>query len=191
MNIIDKLKMPRGRPRKNKKIDNIMLDLEQDDINNINNINDAQRQKRKYIRKKKPEQNKADDGTIIKPEAKKRGRKRGRKKKEQELLLKPDEILAYMIRNFPYMGIEKIKDKVINGLQIMKDIGDNPYLLYKFIHEDKTYYYDDMNTILNADGQIVGFFIKQPDETNKMCMIDRKNRDIRTFQEVINEIECS
>jgi len=175
--------MPRGRPRKNKKIDTMLLNLDQ------NEVSDPPRQKRKYVRKKKPEQNKADDGTIIKPEAKKRGRKRGRKKKEQELLLKPDEILEYMIRNFPYMGIEKIKDKVINGLKVMKDIGDNPYLLYKFTHDDKIYYYDDMNTILNTDGQIVGFFIKQNDGINKMFMIDKKNRDIRSFQEVIDEIE--
>jgi hypothetical protein len=148
------------------------------------------RQKRKYTRRKKPSQNVADDDTIIKLDAKKRGRKRGRKKRNHELVFKPHEVIDYMIRNFPHMQIEKIREKVINGLMMMRDIGDNPYLLCKFSHDGKVYYYDDKNTILNPDGQVVGYFIQQPDGSNKMYMINLKNKDDRTYQQIIDSIEA-
>lgn len=166
--------MPRGRPCKIKKSD----DTESGQI----------KQKRKYTRKKIVEENTADDGTIIKPDAKKRGRKRGRKK-ESEILMRPCEVVDYIVRNFPHKGVENIRDKVIDGIKMMKMIGDNPYLLYKFTHCNNTYYYDDTNTIMNSDGRVVGFFIKQNDGKNKMFMIERKNKDTRTFREVIDEIE--
>lgn len=209
--------MPRGRPPKNKKVVDqdkddskyikistkntklpkgsgksiLNLELDEDELNyDLNNvITEAPRQKRKYTKRKKVEQNIADDDTVIKPEAKKRGRKRGRKKKDQELTFKSEEVLDYMIRNYPHMGIERIRDKVIDGLKIMKELGDNPYLLYKFSHDDNTYYYDDKNAILNTDGKIVGYFIKQEDGSNKMFSITQKNKDIRTFDQVIDSIE--
>ena len=147
------------------------------------------RQKRKYTRRKPIEYNKADDDTIIKPEAKKRGRKRGRKKKETELLFKPEEVIDYVHRNFPLMGIDRIRDKVIDGLKVMREFGDSPYLLYKFTYSDTIYYYDNEGAILNTDGKLVGYFVKQQDGNNKMYMFKRKNKDVRSFQEVIDSIE--
>ena len=207
--------MPRGRPPKNKKVSTtgknnlkyvkittkrpkrfgksiLNQELDADELCNdaLNIVNDiVPRQKRKYTKRKKLEQNIADDDTVIKPEAKKRGRKRGRKKKDQELIFKAEDVLDYMIRNYPYMGIERIRDKVIDGLKIMKELGDNPYLLYKFSHDGHIYYYDDNNAILNADGTIVGYFIKQEDGSNKMYSVNQKNKDTRTFAEVIVSIE--
>ena len=53
------------------------------------------------------------------------------------------------------------------------------------------YYCDDKNTILNGDGQTVGYFIEQCDKTKKMYMIKLQNEDTRTYQEVIDSIECN
>jgi hypothetical protein len=181
--------MGRGRPKKNPTPETNNVNKSTDSKENNNNGAEEPRKKRKYTRRKKPEQNKADDDTVIKPEAKRRGRKRGRKKKEQDLYMKPDEIVDYIIRNFPNMGIEKIREKVLNGIKIMKKFGDSPYLLYKFTYEGNVYYYDDKNSILNSDGQLVGFFIKQNEGVNKMYMINQKNVDNRTYQQVIDSIE--
>ena len=147
------------------------------------------RQKRTYTKRTSLELKVTNDGKVIKSETKKRGRKRGRKKKNQDLTFTPEEVLDYMIRNYPHMGIERIREKVINGLKIMKELGNNPYLLYKFYHEGTAYYYDDKNAIIDADGKTVGYFIKQANGTNKMFTIQQKNKDYRTFAEVIESIE--
>lgn len=145
-------------------------------------------QKRKYTRKQNI-QMKAHDNTSIQPIAKKRGRKKGIKD-NKDSIFKPDEILDYMIRNFPEMGIERIKEKVLIGLKVMKDIEDNPYLLDKFIHNNVTYYYDDKNAIFNTDGKVIGFFIKQPNVDNDVKIYHiESNRDARTYEEIINFIE--
>jgi hypothetical protein len=168
-----------------------LFDLETEGYHNNKIVEGDQpvRQKRKYTRRKPISYNKTDDDTIIKPEAKKRGRKRGRKKKEEYLLFKPEEVIDFVHRNFPLMGIDRIRDKVIDGLKIMREFGDSPYLLYKFTYDDTIYYYDNEGAILNTDGKLVGYFVKQKDGNNKMYMFKRKNKDIRTFQEVIDSIE--
>jgi len=178
--------MPRGRPPKNKK---------PTDSNNKLNKNveikaiEPPRQKRKYTKRQKVPKNIAEDDTVIKLEAKKRGRKRGRKKKDQELTFRSEEVVDYMIRNYPHMGIERIREKVLDGLKVMKDINDEPYRLYGFVHKKIKYYYDDNDAILNTDGVIIGYFIKQEDQNKKMYMLQQNNTDIRTFEQVINSIE--
>lgn len=197
--------MPRGRPPKNKKKEEddakyVVISTKtklpkgtskSKDVLDFMDVNEVEvpRQKRKYTKRKKVEQNIADDDTVIKPEAKKRGRKRGRKKKDQEITFKSEEVIDFMIRNYPRMGIERIRDKVIEGLKIMKELGDNPYLLYKFTYDDLVYYSDDKHAIFNTDGKIVGYFIRQEDGSNKMYQIQHKNKDTRSFEEVIQEIE--
>ena len=145
-------------------------------------------QRRKYVRKKIAK-NIADDDTVIKPDAKKRGRKRGRKKKDQDLTFKAEDVLDFMIRNYPQMGIERIRENVIEGLRTMNELGDSPYRLYRFTYNDNTCYYDDKGAILNADGKIIGYFVKQYDGTNKMYLFEHKNKDTRSFAEVIESIE--
>ncbi|VBB17974.1 hypothetical protein YASMINEVIRUS_437 [Yasminevirus sp. GU-2018] len=195
--------MPRGRPPKNKPP---VEEVDDDAVNEKNfkkistkggapplvdskNEEEPVRQKRKYTRRKPVEQNKADDGTVIKPEAKKRGRKRGRKKKDQDMLFKPEEVIDYVHRNFPLMGIDRIREKVMEGLKKMREFGDNPYLLYKFTYNANTYYYDDKGAILNEDGQMVGVFIKQDDGFNKMYMFARKKDNTLTHSEVLEALK--
>ena len=131
---------------------------------------------------------KQDDAVII-FESKKRGRKRGRKKKNSDLIFRPDEIIDYMVRNFPYMGIDKIKDKVLNGMNILRNMGNSAYLLYQFTYEGVTYYYDDMNAVLNTDAQVIGYLIDQTDGGKKLYLLHPNTRDNRTYQQVINDIE--
>ena len=167
------------------------------DMSDNNNLSDVQlnienipRQKRKYTKRQKIEPKIGDDNTIIKPEAKKRGRKRGRKKRDQEVLFKTEEILDYMIRNYPHMGIDQIKTQVIEGLIAMKQIGDTPYVLEKFTHTDGSIYYTDTKgAIFNTDALIVGYFIKQPDGKEKMYLIEQKNKIIKSYDEIIKSIE--
>lgn len=147
------------------------------------------KQKRKYTRRKPVVYNKLDDNTIIKPETKKRGRKRGRKSKDQEVVFKPHEILDYIHRNYPLMGINRIREKVIDGLKLMRDLEEGAYILTKFTYDGSSYYFDDNNAILNTDGKLIGLFISQTDGNNKMYLFNRKDKDIRTFKEVIDDIE--
>jgi hypothetical protein len=156
----------------------------------VHKTDEAQvRSKRKYTRRTPAPHIVAEDNTVIKPESKKRGRKRGRKKQEHDMLFKPEEILDYIQRNYPHVNIEKIRYKIIDGLKLMREFGERPYLLYKFEYDHTTYYYDDRGSILNTDGQLVGLFVKQSNDINKMFMFESKNKDRRTFQEVIDQIE--
>ena len=193
------VKRGRGRPPKNRDPNDpkyVKISTKSNLIPNKNQLGYGEtiklsevRQKRKYTRRKPIAYNKTDDDKVIKPEAKKRGRKRGRKKRDMEILFTPQEVIEYIHRNYPLMGIDKISDKVVEGLRVMREFGDSPSLYYKFTYDDITYYYDDRNAILNADGQLVGHFIPQGDGNNKMYLFNRKNQDTRTFEEVIDWIE--
>jgi hypothetical protein len=145
--------------------------------------------KRKYTRKINSEV-KIENVMTNKPEIKKRGRKRGRKKKEQDLMLKPEVILDYMIKSFPSMKIEKIKDKVISGLMLKRNLDNDPYILDKIIHDGIPYYYDIKNAVYDIEGQIVGYLIDQTGGIKKLYMIKSSNEDDRSFDEVVNDIKC-
>jgi len=191
--------MPRGRPRK------IRPDNPGNNpVNNENKMNPVdpainQKQikpKRKYTKRGSQKIDVVYNGeppneTInnnIKPEGKKRGRKRGRKKRNAETMFKVEDVLDFIKRRYPFMGIDKIKDDVINGIGKMRELINSPYLLYKFNYNDKTYYYDDTNTVVNSDGQTVGYIVKRMEGPNRLYMIET-NFDTRTYEQVINEIE--
>lgn len=116
-----------------------------------------------------------------------RGRKRGRKSKNQEILFKPEEVMDYIARNYPDIGIDRIRNKVVNGLKVMKNIKNNPYLLYKFPYKNVTYYYDDNGAILNTDGVLIGYFIHRGGGIKKMYMFDQKSKDTRYADEIIED----
>lgn len=170
---------PRGRPRK---------DAINEQYKKIT-TQSTDKPKRKYTRRKPIEYNVDEDGEVIKTEGKKRGQKRGRKKKGLNMLFKPEEVLDYIDRNFPLIKIDRIREKVIDGMKAMREFGEFPYILYKFTHESAIHYYDDKGAVLNADGRLVGYFIKQPDGHNKLYMFEQKNKDNRSYQDVINQIE--
>lgn len=182
--------MTRGRPKykkhiKNNDETNTIIDTDKDDATlNI-------RQKRKYVKKgqKDPKEiNKTCDNIEIKQEGKRRGRKRGRKKKDSEFMFKPEFIMDYVIRNFPKMDMDKIKDKVISGLMLMKKYDSNPYLLTKISYDGNIYYKDDRHTVFNPDGQIIGYLIKQDDNSNKLYLINDTTIDTRSYEEIMDFI---
>lgn len=179
--------MSRGRGRPPKNSIDLIIDRSLKEENDESG--EPNKPKRKYTKRKITQCNTTEDGTIIKTEAKKRGRKRGRRTKEQDATFKPEEILDYIHRNYPLIGIDRIRDKVIDGLKVMRAFSDSPYLLYKFTYDNTIYYYDDNGAILNADGKLIGYFVKQSDGMNKMCMFTLKNKDTRNFQQVIDSIE--
>jgi hypothetical protein len=204
---------PRGRPPKNKtNIPNTTCESNKDTKKYKKNTDktgvfidehgkeiDPPRQKRKYTRRKHLKNILSGDGTNtngseLKEEEKsknvqpkQRGRKRGRKSKNQEVLFKPEEVVDYIIRNYPNIGIDKIRDKLIDGLKIMKDVKNNPYLLYKFPYKGTTYYYDDNDAILNSDGILIGYFIKQHNGSKKMYMFEKKYTI--NFEKIIEAVE--
>lgn len=182
------VKRGRGRPRKNKSPEYVKISTKSSSKPKKKVKDGEIKPKRKYTRRKPVPPNKADDNTIIKPEQKKRGRKRGHKQ-DTSSLFTAEEVIDYIHRNFPLMRIDRIRDKTIQGLKTMREFNDCPYLLYKFTHDNTIYYYDDKGAILNTDGKLSGLFVLQKDNTNKMYLFKRKNKDTRTFQEVINSIE--
>ena len=91
---------------------------------------------------------------VIK-QPKKRGRKIG--KKEYIQLYKPNEILDYIQRNYPALGVDKIKTKLLNAIVNEKTLEKKTYILTPFIYNNTTYYYDEYNSILNTSGSLIGF----------------------------------
>lgn len=145
--------------------------------------NDTIKKKRKYTKKPKVGQRLTNDGKVIKTEAKKRGRKKGRMKKK-DLTMKPEEVLDYMIRNYPGMKIECIKDKVVNGLKLKNRLYNEPYVLDKFKLNGKNYYYDDYGSVIDSDATLVGYFLDKEDGTKQLYMLN----DITEEDELFNDI---
>jgi hypothetical protein len=172
--------MVRGRPSKN-------YDANNDDIESFKkndkciNLKDQDLNESVTVNHSDQSQN---------SDVKKRGRKKGRGRKD-ELDFKPEAVIDYMIRNFPYMGIEKIKHRVLDGLKTKRNMNDTPYMLCKFSHNGANHYHDDYGTILNADCMVVGYLVKNDDGSEKKYMIDIKKKDTRSYQEVIDQIESS
>ncbi len=93
-----------------------------------------------------------------------------------------------MVRNYPKMGIEHIRDNVIIGLKKMRELGDNPYVLDKFEYRGTSYYEDEKGGVLNSDAVIVGYFIEKNGQKN-LYMFEYSDDDNRTYEEVIESIE--
>lgn len=89
----------------------------------------------------------------------KKPKPRGRKKKAQEHMIKPEEVLEYMIRNYPKLHIDKIKDSVIEGLKNRDVYAERLYVLDDIVINGDVYFCDPCGNILNDDAQICGFVI--------------------------------
>ena len=88
-------------------------------------------------------------------------KKRGRKiepKKYEINDMKPNEVLDFSIKNYPQMGIEKLKDKILTEMFETKN--NNNDILIKFSHDDTYYYYDNnTNDVFNQNGTKIGTMI--------------------------------
>ena len=138
-------------------------------------------------------------------------KKRGRKKKNQELLLKPEEVLDYIHRNYPKLGIDKIRDIVVDGLKNRDQNTEHAYVFDEIVVAEETYFCDDSGNILNDDAHICGYIIDsdtssddQEENQNDGSKSYRKGRtqdkknvrvqmfysesDNRTFKQVMDDI---
>ena len=143
--------------------------------NDIKSIID--KPKRKYTKKKEKKQ-----------EEIKVKKKRGRRKKGEELLIEPEKTIDYIIKHWPYIGATEIKTNALLGLSIQRDIKENYSVLDKIIYNKKVYYYDNRNIIVDTNGQFVGFFINQYNETKKIYFLEPV-MDNRTYDEVMTDIK--
>lgn len=134
--------MPRGRPKNAKN--------NEKQITNTIGIQYFQN-KRQYKKRTQLEK----EQKII---PKKRGRKAGCTK-NNTILYKPEEIIDYIHRNYPLLGLNKIKEKLLINIKNEKTLEKKPYILNNFCHNNISYYYDDNDFILNTEGVLIGFFI--------------------------------
>ena len=138
-------------------------------------------------------------------------KKRGRKKKNQELLLKPEEVLDYIHRNYPKLGIDKIKDSVVEGLKNRDQNTEQVYVLDEIMVAGEIYFCDDGGNVLNDDAHICGYIIdsdtssddsreveksgsksyrkgKTQDKKNVRVQMFYADTDDRTFKQVMDTI---
>lgn len=104
-------------------------------------------------------------------------KKRGRKKKNQELILKPEEVLDYMERNYPKLGIKKIRNSVIEGLKNREQNVEQTYVLDEILIADETYFCDTKGNILNHDAQICGYIIGSDSDTDSDTNPNMENEE--------------
>lgn len=101
---------------------------------------------------------------LIKNEKTEPPKKRGRKKRTPSNLMKPEDVINYMIRTYPKMQLDKIKDDVLNGLKKSTTAMERLYVLDELIVGDDIYYCDSGGTVLNDDAHICGFVIDSESE---------------------------
>ena len=137
--------------------------------------------------------------TTGKPVINKKNQKRGRKKKLKKELFKAEEVLDYMIRNYPLMGIERIRDNVIDGLKNLDINRGRLYTLEQIKIDKKTYYYDETGTIFTPDYVIYGIILDEnnnrlnctegiTDKGPVKVFVYRLNSDFQTPKQLIESI---
>jgi hypothetical protein len=94
---------------------------------------------------------------LIKNDSTEPPKKRGRKKRTPSNLMKPEDVIDYMIRTYPKMKLDKIKDHVLTGLIKRNTEMERLYVLDELIVGEHTYFCDSDGTVLNDDAQICGF----------------------------------
>lgn len=89
---------------------------------------------------------------IVKSEPKRRGRKR----KNHEQVITPEFVVDYIIFNYPFIGLNKIRDKVLNEIKNHDPSHKIRYILDVFDHNDNKYYRDMYGNILDNNAKHVG-----------------------------------
>ena len=94
------------------------------------------------------------------------GKKRGRKAAQKKtVLMKPEDVLNYLIRNYPRLQIDKIKDIILTRIQT-KDT-DRLYVLDEITIDHKLYYCDTYGNIINSDTNLCGFIVCKKENQNE------------------------
>lgn len=88
--------------------------------------------------------------------------KRGRKKRVADV--SPEQLLDYIIRNYPQLGVDKIKDKILITIKSQNGLFLPNYVLDILEYKGKKYYYDMYGNLLNENAENVGQYIDIGDE---------------------------
>jgi len=138
----------------------------------------------------------------IKPEKKKRGRKqkkdkikkkpgkRGRKKKDHEYVLKPENVLDYICRNYPHLGVGRVKENILIALKINKGHEISNYVFDCLQYKGIRYYYDHFGNVINNRAEQVGIYINN-DDVKKIIMFNELDDryDLMTSGRIIRMIK--
>lgn len=127
--------MPRGRPKRDQEDEKV------------------------YKTKKLPPQHEQIGEIIEKEEEIDTTKKRGRKRQVSDALMKPEDVLNYIDRNYPKLGISKIKEDILNGLKNRDQNAEHVYVLDEIKIANEIYYCDPDGNILNDDARICGFVV--------------------------------
>ncbi len=138
------------------------------------------RRKRKYTKKNRDVQVKNNQSITEK--------RRGRKKKDNQQCFRPDYVIDFMIRNYPLMGIEKIRENVLIALKTCDGTHLPQYVLDVMEYDNKKYYYDKYGCILDTNGQLVGHSMTI---NNELCiyMYSSHYKEMEEIMSVIESID--
>ena len=90
-------------------------------------------------------------------------KKRGRKRKEVEYNRTPEDIIDFIIKSYPYIGLDKVKENILVALKANPHKQHIAYVLDTIEYNGKKYYYDMHGNILDANAQHVGHCEKKND----------------------------
>lgn len=104
--------------------------------------------------------------------------KRGRKKKELEL--KPEEIIDYIIHNYPQFGLITIRDKLLATFKMLKfNITIPNYVVNIIEHNNKIYYVDDYGNVMQDNvNNLVGQYVHFDDGTSQIYIFSDIYNDL-------------
>jgi hypothetical protein len=94
-------------------------------------------------------------------------KRRGRKKKDMEQHLNPEQVLDFIIRNYPHFGINRIRDQILVSLKTYNGVFTKSYVLDIIWYQGVKYYYDRFGNILDQEAQNVGQYIEIEGESGK------------------------
>ncbi len=149
---------------------------------------DNEKQKKRQYNKKKNKEPKSDLASSNVNPVQNVPKKRGRKKKVHELIMKPEDVINFIDKKYPYTGLSFIKDDIIRSLKVREQFGEQPYLVDQIFHDGKVYWKDEYNNILNSDAQNVGHIIKKGDVKKIYLYQTSKYDTYRDPKKLFNDI---
>jgi hypothetical protein len=117
-------------------------------------------------------------------------KKRGRKKRTPSNLMKPEDVIDYMIRTYPKMQLDKIKNHILTGLIKRNTEMERLYVLDELIVGEYTYFCDSGGTVLNDDAQICGFVIDSDKEAVDKEVSDKEVSDKEVSDKEVSDKEA-
>lgn len=106
-----------------------------------------------------------------KDKIKKKPGKRGRKKKDHDYVLKPENVLDYICRNYPQLGVGRVRENILVALKLQKGYEPSNYVFDCLQYKGVKYYYDHYGNVINNQAEPVGIYIDS-DNIKKLIIFD-------------------